>query len=98
MSRSRKLQVMFAHAFYDSVMIVFVFLGFIFFSYGSGVGCHCEKVEPQCAINARGVAAGKMGRNSSMLLNTTARLRIHTITLPGTLREFFTTIHSVNVR
>ena len=33
MSRSRKLQVMFAHAFYDSV-IFFVFLGFIFFSYG----------------------------------------------------------------
>ena len=101
MSRSRKWQVMFAHAFYDSV-IFFVFLGFIFCFASrsrarsraigrSGVGCHCEKGAPLTlaahargalplvraawgvtarksshnASNARGVAAGKMGRNSS---------------------------------
>ena len=95
MSRSRKLQVMFAHAFYDSVIFFLAyFWGSDLFSYGEFdelimklsraalrplLAAHARGALPLVraawgvtarnsshnASNARGFAAGKMGRNSS---------------------------------
>ena len=37
------------------------------------LGCHCRKGKPQCKYYARGVTAGKMGRNSSLFKHQTGQ-------------------------